>query len=820
VRVSSQPFLSYAQHGEDVVIWRALGHVPEPRYVDVGAADPSVDSVTRGLYENGWRGVHVEALREYAAALREARPEDVVVEAAAGAEPGELTFYRIVGTGLSTTVAEEAARAEARGFGVETATVPLRTLDDILEENVGEGRPIHVLKVDVEGAEELVLRGANLRRWRPWVVVVEATRPGSTERTEHRWEHLLLEAGYVVTMFDGLNLWYRRDDLPELHTPLSYPACPLDSFKRMRGAPASAPSPAELKKARDAQQAAERKAADAQRELARTKRSLSEIRSSPWWRMTRPARGVVHRLKRVARKRRPVAQVTPPAAPVQPAAPPAPVPAPVQLPTGTPDTVVLDRLRVVLAADGFTGDDLWAAARERLLGADRARWIWALHVVRTGALPDDLTVDNLLGLLDLEGPDGLLQELASLGQEIADDVWTRTAPLELVTIPVVDVTNTATLDLHTGIQRVVRETVPRWAAEHELELLVLDKQGRTFRRCSRVERARVLEWPPAPELHASPAPAPDRIVLPWQTLVVHPEIALLHNADLLRGIAVHSGSTFTSLVYDLTPFTRAENITTQLPLRFGRYMSAVKYSSRVSAISATVAAEFASYFGALAAQGLSAPDVRPQLLPVESRDPGGADLDKVHATLGLDPGLPLVLSVSVLAPRKNHLRTLEAAEHLWREGLKFQLVFIAGHDAGWQAFQTAVEHAQAKGRAVRTFAEVDEATLWAAYRLARCTVYVSLVEGFGLPAAESLSVGTPVVLTRYGSMAEVGAGGGTLPVDPRDVDDIAGALRTLLTDDTMHAELREAALNRPPTSWDAYARDTWAWLIEGTPPAP
>jgi hypothetical protein len=61
-------------------------------------------------------------------------------------------------------------------------------------------------------------------------------------------------------------------------------------------------------------------------------------------------------------------------------------------------------------------------------------------------------------------------------------------------------------------------------------------------------------------------------------------------------------------------------------------------------------------------------------------------------------------------------------------------------------------------------------------------------------------------------MAEIAADGGALLVDPRDDHDIAAAMRTLLTDDAVHAELRAQAVARPPRSWDDYARDVWGTL--------
>ena len=810
--------VSYAQHGEDVVIWRALKHVPNPFYVDVGAADPSTDSVTRSLYERGWRGIHVEALSEYAQRLREARPEDVVVEAAAGAEAGELTFYGVPGTGLSTTVPDEASVAEGMGFEVTAVTVPVRTVDDILAEHVPAGQDIHVLKVDVEGAEEAVLTGAGLSRWRPWVVVVEATRPNSTERTSDRWRHLVLEAGYVECMFDGLNLWFRRDDLPELADPLSYPACPLDYYRRATPPgvrPAAATGSKEVAEAKKAQAAAERKASEAQKELARTRRRLADLQASPWWRMTRPARSVVHRSKKALRKRQGPVAAPAPTAPVAPEVPAPPPPAPAD---GTPREVVVARLRELLAADGLQPVPVEEQALrdlvlERLSGADRARWAWALHVVHTGSFADDLVVDDLLGLLDLEGPDVLLRHLQQLGDAVPHDRWNRTARLDVVSGPLVDVTHTATNDLHTGIQRVVRETVSRWSATHDCQLVVVDGPARTMRRPHPLERARVVAWPPDDALRAAPAGVPDAILLPWRTTLVIGEVtASIEHADLLRGLAAHSGNEAGAVVYDLIPLMRAENVPAASSGRFARYVSFLKHVDRVSAISATVAREFDSCFGALDSQGLAGPAVRPHTLPTVA---GGAPADRAVAvraavTGGSDD--PVVLSVSTFTPRKNHLRTLEAAERLWAEGVRFQLVFISGYSS-WTEFHTAVEHLVAKGRPIRVLAEVDDDTLWEAYRVARCSVFVSLVEGYGLPAAESLAVETPVVLTRYGSMAEIGAPGGALLVDPRDVGDIASALRTLLTDDARYAELRAAAAGRTFGTWDDYARECWDWLF-------
>ena len=70
--------ISYAQNFEDVLLWRALGHIEHGCYVDIGAHDPVVDSVSKVFYEHGWRGIHVEPLPVYCDALRRDRPDETV----------------------------------------------------------------------------------------------------------------------------------------------------------------------------------------------------------------------------------------------------------------------------------------------------------------------------------------------------------------------------------------------------------------------------------------------------------------------------------------------------------------------------------------------------------------------------------------------------------------------------------------------------------------------------------------------------------------------------------------------------------------------
>lgn len=212
---------SYAQNFEDVMLWRALSHVTAGFYIDIGAQDPVIDSVSLAFYENGWRGVHVEPTRRYAEKIAQARPGESVRRVAIGDAPGSLIFYEFPDTGLSTAGADIAQRHVEAGHVMEKTEVQVITLASLLDEF--RDRPIHWLKIDVEGMEASVLRGWKGSDVRPWVLILESTKPSSQEESHAEWENMVLEKDYAFAYFDGLNRFYvhkaHADLMPAFRSP-------------------------------------------------------------------------------------------------------------------------------------------------------------------------------------------------------------------------------------------------------------------------------------------------------------------------------------------------------------------------------------------------------------------------------------------------------------------------------------------------------------------------------------------------------------------------------------------------------------------------
>jgi glycosyltransferase involved in cell wall biosynthesis len=165
----------------------------------------------------------------------------------------------------------------------------------------------------------------------------------------------------------------------------------------------------------------------------------------------------------------------------------------------------------------------------------------------------------------------------------------------------------------------------------------------------------------------------------------------------------------------------------------------------------------------------------------------------------------LIACVSSFEPRKNHVALLRAAEEVWCEGLQFELELI-GRSTGYYGHKVIrqLERLQKAGRPVSWSKHVSDQTLHRAYRESRFTVYPSLMEGFGLPIAESLWHGKPVVCGGNGALGEIAHGGGCLIVDQTDEEALASGMKKLLTDQVAYERLCNEAHARKFRSWADY----------------
>lgn len=223
--------VSYAQNFEDVMLRRVFGTREEGFYVDVGAMDPVDGSVTKAFYDVGWNGINIEPDRRFYEKLVAERRRDINLNLALGDVEEIRTLHRFDEQGISTFSTEFRDYFKDQGLTFKETPCKVRTLKDICREFVRQ--PMDFLKVDAEGWEGPILRGADWAMFRPVVLVIEATLPFSHTPAWSDWEPFLLqECEYHFVYFDGLNRFYLRRESLELEHLFAYPPNVLDGFER------------------------------------------------------------------------------------------------------------------------------------------------------------------------------------------------------------------------------------------------------------------------------------------------------------------------------------------------------------------------------------------------------------------------------------------------------------------------------------------------------------------------------------------------------------------------------------------------------------
>lgn len=243
-----------------------------------------------------------------------------------------------------------------------------------------------------------------------------------------------------------------------------------------------------------------------------------------------------------------------------------------------------------------------------------------------------------------------------------------------------------------------------------------------------------------------------------------------------------------TMVYDLVPFvvpdvarsqsTIIERTTLGLAARRSRHLICISRATETDLIERFSKARGKSSVALLAADPVFSP-----------------------STTRADAVQPFVLAVGTFEPRKNLRRLVDAWNDLESTVRAGRRLVLVGPD-GWG--DSGIDP-RAISDSVYIEGHISEARLIELYRTCHCFVYPSLYEGFGLPILEAMASGAPVITSNVSSMPEV-AGDAAFLVDPLDSRAITQALRSVLTDPALRAELSDRGLARARSfSWQGTA---------------
>lgn len=163
--------------------------------------------------------------------------------------------------------------------------------------------------------------------------------------------------------------------------------------------------------------------------------------------------------------------------------------------------------------------------------------------------------------------------------------------------------------------------------------------------------------------------------------------------------------------------------------------------------------------------------------------------------------------VGTLQPRKNIRRIIDAHKSLPQYLRRDVPLIIAGRH-GWKCDAEVAELQNCSDGTVRWIQYVPAGDLLPIFKQATALVWPSLNEGFGLPVLEAFAAGLPVVTSNTTSLPEV-AGDAALLVNPKSVGEIADAMQTIASNESIQDDLRTRGLARAKQfTWDRTVRQT------------
>lgn len=175
-----------------------------------------------------------------------------------------------------------------------------------------------------------------------------------------------------------------------------------------------------------------------------------------------------------------------------------------------------------------------------------------------------------------------------------------------------------------------------------------------------------------------------------------------------------------------------------------------------------------------------------------------------------------IMALGTIEPRKNQVALLRAFNRLCarRSDLDLELHVVGHLHPGVAADFQALAAANPRINDRRYLSDAEVIDL---YRRSTFSVFASVEEGFGLPIAESLWFGRPVVCASFGAMEEIARSGGCLAIDTHSEEAIELAIEQMADDPVLRARLGVEAKRRSFRSWEAYAGSVEQALANHTP---
>lgn len=178
-------------------------------------------------------------------------------------------------------------------------------------------------------------------------------------------------------------------------------------------------------------------------------------------------------------------------------------------------------------------------------------------------------------------------------------------------------------------------------------------------------------------------------------------------------------------------------------------------------------------------------------------------------------GSKYFMYAGAIHPRKNISRLFQAFDEFKKDDSTGIKLVIAGRKA-WETDETMQVYNRMNHKDEVVFlGHLEQSELVSVTGAAEAMVYISLLEGFGIPIVEAMSCDVPVITSNISSMPEVAGDAGIL-VDPYSVNAITEAMKKISSDTTLrHSLIEKGRVQRKKFSWEKTGDQLWESMMKG-----
>ena len=163
---------SFTRYGLDLLLKHFFRDKKEGIYIDVGCFHPKLANNTYLLYKKGWRGINIDVDPHTIEIFNYLRPRDYNKQIAVSDKSGEVDLYFYHDRSAINTLSKETFVSRG-GKSLDIKKIKCETLNSIIENSPFKDNKIDFLTIDVEGYEINVLKGFDINKYKPDIIVLE-----------------------------------------------------------------------------------------------------------------------------------------------------------------------------------------------------------------------------------------------------------------------------------------------------------------------------------------------------------------------------------------------------------------------------------------------------------------------------------------------------------------------------------------------------------------------------------------------------------------------------------------------------------------------